>query len=168
MPQQISFGDEYVTVPTPGRSPVLPYSVRVSSRARRVRLVMSPREGLVVVVPRWFRKSSVAEILEEKREWIARMHEQHREQRKIRPSALDAPLPRQIRLSAAQRTWQVRYKSEAADTVRVHEQNGVLTLHGAVWDVALCHEALRRWLHRTAKRVFANMLDRVSEETGLR
>lgn len=46
------------------------YSVRISPRAKRVTLKFSPPEGLVVVIPRGFKKERVAALIEERRTWI--------------------------------------------------------------------------------------------------
>lgn len=46
------------------------YSVRVSPRAKRVTLRISPPDGLVVVVPKGFRKVDIAPIVEARRPWI--------------------------------------------------------------------------------------------------
>ncbi len=47
------------------------YTVRVSARARRVRLTMS-FDGLVVVVPRGFDRRRVPGMVAEKQRWIER------------------------------------------------------------------------------------------------
>jgi predicted metal-dependent hydrolase len=46
------------------------YRMRVSGRARNVRLTLSPRDGLVVVVPHRFDMSRIPGIIDEKRVWI--------------------------------------------------------------------------------------------------
>lgn len=46
------------------------YSVRISQRAKRVTLKLSPPEGLVVVIPRGFKKERVAALIQERRSWI--------------------------------------------------------------------------------------------------
>ncbi len=48
------------------------YSVRVSPRAKRVTLRITPRDGLVVVVPKGFKKERVSAIIEGRRTWIER------------------------------------------------------------------------------------------------
>lgn len=53
-----------------GTSSSFEYSVRVSPRAKRVTLRITPQEGLVVVIPRNFRKEGVPAIIEGRRAWI--------------------------------------------------------------------------------------------------
>ena len=49
-----------------------PYTIRVSRRARRVRLVLSPAEGLVVVIPPGFDRRRVPAVVAAHRDWILR------------------------------------------------------------------------------------------------
>ena len=48
------------------------FTVRISSRARHVRLVMDHGGELIVVVPRRFDQRAIPAILEAKRPWIER------------------------------------------------------------------------------------------------
>lgn len=54
----------------PGTASPFEYSVRVSTRAKRVTLRITPRDGLVVVVPKGFKKERVPAIIEGRRTWI--------------------------------------------------------------------------------------------------
>lgn len=58
------------------------YTLRLSDRARYVRLTVKPRDGLVVVVPRPMRGFDPTDLLRERREWIERASE--REARPLR------------------------------------------------------------------------------------
>ncbi|MDO9508912.1 MAG: SprT family zinc-dependent metalloprotease [Thermovirgaceae bacterium] len=57
---------------TTGKPAQIEYSVRVSPRAKRVTLKISPPDGLVVVIPRAFKKDKVPAIVEDRRHWIER------------------------------------------------------------------------------------------------
>ena len=46
------------------------HKVRVSKRAKQVAIKISPRNGLEVVVPTGFDKSTIPEILRSKARWI--------------------------------------------------------------------------------------------------
>jgi len=48
----------------------LTYRIRVSSKAQRVRLVISPSRGLEVVVPRNFNLGAVPALIAEHEQWI--------------------------------------------------------------------------------------------------
>ncbi|MBI4303421.1 MAG: M48 family metallopeptidase [Chloroflexi bacterium] len=48
----------------------VPYCVKVSARARQVRLEVKSQQGLIVVVPRSFRGKDIPELLQRHRSWI--------------------------------------------------------------------------------------------------
>ena len=59
------------------------YTVRESSRAKSVRLKMSTREGLIVVVPRGFDRTRIPGLLERKQEWLEKAAVKVDEQQKF-------------------------------------------------------------------------------------
>ncbi|GAB6280901.1 MAG: SprT family zinc-dependent metalloprotease [Thermovirga sp.] len=54
----------------PGTFLPFEYSVRINPRAKRVTLRITPRDGLVVVVPKGFKKDRIPAIIEGRRTWI--------------------------------------------------------------------------------------------------
>lgn len=96
-----------------------PYSVRVSARARRVRLVIKPGEGLTVVAPAGFDLDRVEPLLIQRLDWI----EKHLDPAWKTPG-LAAPAgppepPAEMRLRAVSRLVRVRYRADARAGVRV-------------------------------------------------
>ena len=85
----------------------LSYRVRVSSRAKRIRLTISARNGLIVVVPRRCGLQQVPGILEEKKDWIALHLERFAELRKRAAPEQSDPLPAVIGLPALGEQWSV-------------------------------------------------------------
>ena len=59
------------------------YSVICSPRAKNVRLKVTPRQGLSVVVPRGFDESRIPAILRQKKAWIAEKLEQAAHRRRF-------------------------------------------------------------------------------------
>ena len=146
----------------------LSYRVRISSRAKRIRLTISARTGLVVVVPRRCGLQQIPGILEEKKDWIALHLERFAEHRKsAAPGSVDL-LPAVIDLPALGEQWQVAYLSTAAGTVTVRTTVfGQLIVRGAVADARSCQEALKRWLTRRSREQLIPWLARLSVHTGL-
>jgi predicted metal-dependent hydrolase len=128
------------------------YSVRVSQRARHVRLVMRVDRGLEVVIPRGFGRRHVPALLESKREWIERAAA--RVQARQRRLEADPPrLPEHIVLPALGEEWVVEYRRGGAPAVAVaRESAGRLVVTGDADDFGACREALCRWLVRRARR----------------
>jgi len=50
----------------------LAFRVREDPRTRRVRIVVSRRDGMVVTIPRGFDRGRIPEVLGQKRDWIER------------------------------------------------------------------------------------------------
>jgi predicted metal-dependent hydrolase len=147
------------------------YTVRVSTRARRVRLVMK-LDGLEVVVPRGFSQRRIPELVEARREWIeraARRVDAHR-----RRLELDPPrLPGRIELPAAGEVWLVEYRrTEAAPAgagaARAREAAGHrLVVTGDPSDFEACKQALCRWLTRRARAELEPRLAELAQRHGL-
>lgn len=142
------------------------YRVRVSSRARHVRLQISQQEGLVVVAPLTFDLAQIPAIVEAKRAWI----EGH-----LRVSAEGTPvagrvaLPDRIELPALGETWQVLYEPMRTHVVGIiSETPGALTVYGAVDQQTACRQALLVWLKRRTREEISPLLSTLAAEHGFR
>lgn len=129
--------------------PLPEYRVRESARARHVRLTVTARDGLVVVVPRGWRGDAGA-IVASKRAWAERALSRVDEQRQALLAGAEALLPDRVELRAFGETYLVEYRESTSATVRVREEGPVLAVSGAVSSAEGCLAALRRWLDRTA------------------
>jgi predicted metal-dependent hydrolase len=145
------------------------HSIRVSDRAERVRLTMSRREGLVVVVPRGFDVRGVPAVLAAHHRWIERAAARiERERGWLEPEPVDGR-PVTATLRALGEEWRIVYRQTGAARVAVSERpDRHLLVYGGMYDADACRASLRRWLHRKAKRELVPWLERVSHETGLR
>lgn len=147
------------------------YSVRVSDKARRVRLVLSERDGLVVVVPRGFDCGRIPAIVESKRGWIGRAL-RRMEPRRGRIEAGPPRLPEHMTLGALGETWTVEYRwsagADGATRVRAvgRSGGGRLTVTGPAGDPEAARQALLRWLHCRAREVLPAWLARVAITRG--
>jgi len=153
----------------PLESAPLEYSVRVSARARRVRLVMTV-DGLEVVVPRGFSQRRIPELLASKRHWIERAST--RVEARRRRLELDPPrLPGRIVLPAVDEEWMVGYCPlgvEARAGASVRERPGYhLAVTGDSADFDACKQALCRWLNRRAREELVPRLAELARRHGL-
>jgi predicted metal-dependent hydrolase len=142
------------------------YSVRVSARARSVRLVVSPEDGLVVVVPRGFPQGRVGAIVREHAPWIERTMERTSERRAHLAALADAPVPHAVDMPGIGVRWQVAMRPTATAGVRGTVRDGTLTLTGEVGDTAACYAAIRRAVARVARERLPLMLGSAEAETG--
>jgi predicted metal-dependent hydrolase len=144
--------------------PVPGFSVRKSSRAKRLSIKVFPRGRVEVVVPRRTSARTVQAFVEENREWIGRARASFATD--FSPDAF--VLPSIIDLPAIDLRVIVRYQPEAdATTVRYRLANGILTLRGKTGDEAACVNALRRWLSGIARKAFEPLLTSLSRLTGI-
>ncbi|MCH7898820.1 MAG: M48 family metallopeptidase [Proteobacteria bacterium] len=139
------------------------FSVRESSRARRLSIKVYPRGRVEVVVPKRTRSRDVQAFVAENQAWI----------RKTRAAfaAKHAPepfrLPVRINLPAIERIFGVVYQPrEGARTVRYRLNGDILSLYGKTDDEAQCVVALKRWLAATAREYFEPRLRGLSAFTG--
>jgi len=142
------------------------YTVRVSTRARRVRLVVTPAEGLVVVVPKGFPAGRIAGVVREHAGWIERTLERTAERRAHLAGLGGAPVPEEIDMPGISVRWRVELKPGGASGVRGTLSDATLTLTGDVGDTAACRAAIRRAVGRVARERLPLMLGSAEAETG--
>lgn len=142
------------------------YTVRRSQRARRVRLVVTPRDGLVVVAPPGFSERRIPQIVEAHAAWIARTLERTSEQRERIERAGTAPLPQRVSMPGIEMEWDVVCVPDGRAGVRGRVRGSELVLSGQIEDRAAVHKALRRAVSRAANERLPLLLGGIEAETG--
>lgn len=143
----------------------IPYSVRVSARARHVRLTVSARDGLVVVVPRGVRVDAAA-LVDSKRAWAMRALSRVAEKRELYAAGPEALLPATVELPATGERLPVRYEVTGARSTRACRHGHEIVVSGAP-DAEARLAALKRWLDRTAREALPCRLSELATECGL-
>ena len=146
--------------------PAQGYTVRISDRARRVRLLITPREGLLVVVPRSFPASRVPGIVASHAAWIERTLERTADHRAHLAAHADAAVPETVSLPGIGAAWRVVKRPGSGPGVRARLQGEELVLRGDVDDREACFQALRGAVSRAAKARLPLMLGGIEAETG--
>jgi predicted metal-dependent hydrolase len=145
------------------------YTVRVSRRARHVRLVLSLTDGLQVVIPEGFDVSRVSELVRDRLTWFERARERlrSRQMQPGHPRAVVA-LPHEIFLPAVGETWRVVYRPDVTMLgVRLRDTDTTLIVTGRVQDFELCRTVLKRWLARRARVFLTEQLTEIGSITDL-
>lgn len=144
----------------------LEYEMLPSSRAKAMRLKMTARDGLTVVVPKGVSESRVEELVADKSEWITEKLIHFDEVRDLlghQPTAK----PEAFELAALAESWRVEYIPGKASTVAAKsDQSGRLKVYGAINETERCHAALRRWVSRRAKDYLPGQLAKHANELG--
>jgi predicted metal-dependent hydrolase len=160
---------------SPVQSPLIPYPVRESRRAKHVSIKVSHAGVVEVVVPVGLSPTRVAKIVQERQDWIARTLARLADERENLPSTLVDSRPSQVVFGALPETWRIVYVpqggvSEAIRRNRLVYQStaqNVLTISGPVMDTRQCQHALQHWLKQKAKRHLPCWLQQVSQEVNL-
>jgi predicted metal-dependent hydrolase len=152
-----------------GSSDLPAYTVRISQRARHVRLTVTPRDGLVVVVPARWRGSSadIADIVADKRDWAETALARIAEERALHAGGPEALLPDRVELRAFSASWPVEYRATSAASVSARVTGATLVVAGNVADAEACLAALTRWLDREARALLLPMLAEVAADADV-
>lgn len=151
---------------TPDSTADFSYTIRVSPRAKHVRITVTRAAEVVVTVPKRFAARRVPAIVEARREWVLQALERARSRAEAVRAEHGDGLPAEVVLRATGETLAVAYRASATNGVSAREGAGRLTLTGAVHDEAACEAALRRWLTRRAHAVLGPMLSELAATHG--
>ena len=139
------------------------FSVRESSRARRLSIKVYPRGRVEVVVPRRTSAAAVRDFVDAHRDWIRDTRAAFAAEHPPEPFAL----PTSIHLPAIERAFCVRYqRDDGGQTVRYRVVGNTVVLSGNTGNEQLCVAALKRWLIALGRREYPQRLRALSAETG--
>ena len=133
--------------------PTFPYRVRVSPKAKHIRLSIKQGVGLEVVIPQGFPAKKVPEVLSHHREWIQRHH------REIAEAAEQVPgphcLPWSIRFEAINQTFSVRYEPLASGEPYLEqpEAHTICIRANPDREAEVCCSLLQTWLKAEGRRI---------------
>ena len=134
------------------------YSLRVSPRARRVRLSVKPFVGLEIVVPKNFPTRQIPRILQQHDQWITRQLQKHRQH-------VEAwRLPEEIELRFLDQRIQVNYQPTTRPGFR--QTGSGLAIQEGTNDQVL--KTLRDWLRHQARQALTPALHQIADEFGFR
>jgi predicted metal-dependent hydrolase len=144
------------------------YQLRVSARARCVRLYVSPHHGLEIVVPRGFDRKRVPAVLLEKSSWIRRSLERVQAERDELLAPPEWQLPERIHFRAVDVEWTLVARLGPELRLSAHTPAPrELEIAGPIDNAALGRAVLGRFLLIQAQTHLPPMLDAASRETGL-
>ena len=132
-------------------SSTVPYTVKVSSRAKSVRLKMIPHAGLVVVLPEGFNKNDIPSLLLRHEAWIKKVAERIDVQRPEPLPLTKNGLPYTILFPSLYEEWRVMFNSMGKRVVSADDNDGKrLLLPFDASDGEACRRLLLAWLKRQA------------------
>lgn len=150
-PQATSF--HFVTL---AHGVTVPYTLRISTRARMVRLVIRPERGLEVVAPRGTPQARIEQVLADKARWIATTLDRMARETAVEPRRA---LEDGAALSFAGREIHLALRTGApSGRYRASLVGDTLTLHVAEANQETIRRALEAWYRRQASAAFAERL----------
>ncbi|MDD3312698.1 SprT family zinc-dependent metalloprotease [Pseudodesulfovibrio sp.] len=143
----------------------LPLTVKEHPRARRILVKLVPGKGLVVVVPRGYRHSAVADILAEKRQWIEHTRDALAK-RGLDLSGQTPDPPDHLEFRAADRSHPVDYLDRPGRTTVTPNADRLL-VRGPLADTPATLRALQTFTVKRAREFALPRLDTLSRRLAL-
>jgi predicted metal-dependent hydrolase len=143
------------------------YTIERSSKAKSIRLKVTPQKGLAVIVPRDFDEKKIPAILRCKREWIAEKLEQAAERKRYFEPQPIVHLPELLPLRALSRDYQILYREDHSKTglwLRVSDREVVIT--AASFDRPAVIAKLRDWLRLTVREELFPLVRQIADKNG--
>ncbi len=145
------------------------YTLRISARAKYLRIRVGLDGAVEVVAPRGVDLSQVPAFVAREREWIARAQARFRRQG-LSPDPTTRQPPRSLALRAIDEHIPVTYKVLEDGALRLRQGCEGLTLSGgaaATGDVQAVRRALMRWLRGKAGQSLVPELQALAEQHDL-
>lgn len=148
------------------------YSIRVSSRAKYMRLTMSLTDGVTVVIPKNMTKKQinrlVPEFVKEKQQWIHSTIAKLHAQKQTLPVFEKCPLPDKIVLNALDETFIVLYSEQPGQPIRLRSKaNFRLEVSGDLNNKKIIFTRLEAFFKLYAYRYLESWLDEISSRYSL-
>lgn len=148
-----------------------PYRVRESHRAKHVSIRISHLGEIEVVVPQGFDQRKIPEIMEKRKDWIAKTTQRMVAERQLLAPALADPnetLPNNLDLRSISETWTLHYHhSNGQQLLAQGMGDRQLAIYAPPNQPPLCYRVLKHWLVRKAETHLVPWLHQVSREVSL-
>jgi predicted metal-dependent hydrolase len=144
-------------------SQAITYTLRRSFKARRVRLEVSQRTGLTVIVPRSYSISRIPGLLKSKERWISRNLARFSQSQ---PLSAPRKLNRGDTVPYLGRDLEL-VKQENHHGDRVVLDGNKLSISPDLFDNGLLEPALEQWYRTEAAKLITERADKLSSEMGI-
>lgn len=137
-----------------------PYQVIPSSRAKYVRVKLTERGELSVVIPQGVALQKAHDFVQSRAGWV----ERHLKKMPLIPAVQK---PSRLDLRLLRESWQVDYREQQRPDVMLSETDkDSLVIAGAIQDIVLIQEVIIKWCKLKAIPVFEHMLQQLAAQHG--
>lgn len=138
------------------------FSIRHSTRAKRINLRLCPERGLTLTVPKRTSEKTALEFLDQQKAWV------FKHQHLLQPKPQTQTLPEIIELFAINKIWKLRYeKISGYKKIKLLQLPNELVLYGEDLELQRCLHELKEWLYMTAQKEFSLWLKQLSVQCDL-
>ena len=142
-----------------------PFEVRVSPKAKRVRITVTIGGRVTVVVPNGFDHWQIPSLLDRHARWLQRA--KIRMQDRVTISGVLPQRVDKIELASVSESWAVHYRLGEGTMVEIHSNgSNALTVNGPVEDFAKVQSALRAWVKQHIESFLIRRVDELSRQAG--
>lgn len=139
------------------------YTIRVSLKAKRLRISVTPGDGLVVVTPRGFDLSLLPGLLKTKESWILR-HLEEADRSRVRQNPLVLENGAQLPYRGGLLTLQVAF---ATRDVAAGRRDGILRVRLPVFSAETLRQVVEAWYRAEARRVITERVTALAARFGV-
>ena len=136
------------------------WRVRVSGRARNIKIQIYPHGGVEIVAPKRARAADVEAFVADHRDWIIKTRAQFQSNRPPEP-----PLPEAIELKALSEKVRIHYRQ--GEVAKLKETDGLLTVAAPQISPAECWPLLQKWLKQRGRAYLIENTISVGNNIGL-
>jgi len=148
-----------------------PYRIRESTKAKHVSIKVTHLGDVEIVVPKGFDRRKLPEILEKRKDWIAKTTQRIEAERQSFPGdaaelGSDGMIPERLCLRAVDENWTVQYQPGNSSVKTIAASSQIL-LFAPTQEPAVTYKLLRHWLSRRAEQQLVPWLRQLSSEINL-
>ena len=136
------------------------WQVRVSSRARSLKIQVYPHGAVEIVAPKRAKSADIQAFVEEHHDWIIKTRSKFS---KLRPP--EPPLPASIDLRGIGEVAKIHYRKGAQP--HLADNNGLLTLTAPDPEPAAYWPLLQKWLKQMGRQHLVSLAKEIGHEIGL-
>jgi predicted metal-dependent hydrolase len=139
---------------------VADWRVRVSGRARNLKIQVYPHGGVEIVAPKRARPAEIEAFIAEHRDWIRKTRSRFQALRPPEPT-----LPATIELQALGKEFRTHFV--VGESAKCRERDGLLSLAAPELNPEHCWPLLRDWLKKQGRQHLIAETQQLANETGL-
>jgi predicted metal-dependent hydrolase len=145
------------------------YTIRRSANAKNIRLKVTPKEGLIAVIPHDYDEAKLPSILKRKKDWISNALAKAQQTRRFLESQPITYLPEQLDLRALGQQRRIEYReciSRSGLSLRTVES--ALVFSGGEFPRKTVIAKLRQWLQSCVREELAPLASGIAAQKGFK